>query len=194
MFKRQLFFLICFFLAYCCEAQTDTTYNKKETITVGNNKYKRWNNWVSGGAGWCRNFSNGRDQFCIGADFNFHIVKEYFNAGVMLIGDDFGNYNNYQYHVTYGKRKETLKYNLAAFAGPSFSTGYKWNGVKYNASPYNQLGAYAVVQYIYKVKYDVGIGMSLFCDANPLQTFAGFRFDVYFSGAYAGQVRKTKFN
>jgi hypothetical protein len=186
------FFLFLFSLS--AFAQRDTTYNKKETVSIGNNKYKKWNNWVSAGAGWCRNFNNGRDQFVLGGDFNFHIQKEYFNIGINLIGDDFGNYNNYEYHISYGKRKESAKFNFAAFAGPSYSTGYQWLGTRYDADPFNQFGLYGATQLIYKFKYDIGIGVTLFCDYNPLQTFGGFRFDLYFSGAYAGEVRKTKFN
>ncbi len=51
---------------------------------------------------------------------------------------------------------------------------------------YNQVGGYAVIEAVYKLKYDVGIGGQLFCDYNQVQMVYGARIILYFSSAYRG--------
>ena len=110
-----------------------------------------------------------------------------------MSGRDFNQKNNYSAHVCAGLRKETTKYNLSAFVGPSFSyfrrplsdsTEFGLQKILDNA--YSRIGGYITLEAIYKIKYDVGIGGQLFCDYNDVQTIYGVRLIAYFSGAYRG--------
>lgn len=186
----RIFFIVLFIPVFAFTQTKDSLYNKNAFVTVGNNKYKVYNNWVSAGAGAAHNFTYGRQQFCLGLNFNFHIKQHYFRAGLLLSGDAFGSYNNYQFHATYGKRIEKKQYNIAAFAGPSFSSGYKKvNGTYYANQFYNEPGIFGVMQFIYKIKYDIGIGPALYIDANRYQTIGGIKLDIYFSSSFIGFVK-----
>ena len=159
---------------------------KRDTL-IGENKYRIYNNWLTAGTGWCHNFSYGRDQFNLNMDYYFHITDKYFQLGLFFSGNAFRNYNNYNFHVGYGKRIESTAINLSYFGGVSFSTGYKKSGTQTESDPFSEPGIFGQVEYIRKIKYDVGIGAGLFADANLLQTIAGLKFVVYFSGAFKGK-------
>lgn len=171
-------------------AQTDSVeFNRKQEIVVDGKRYRVYNNWLTAGAGVGYNTRWPKDEKNIGADFSFHIKQQYFRLGGFLSGSDYRASNNYNAHLCVGLRKEKEKYNLSAFIGPSasyFKRPLK-DSAEYNlASVYNEFGGYAVVEAVYKIKYDVGIGGQIFCDYNRVQTVYGVRLVLYFSGAYRG--------
>jgi len=173
-------------------AQNDTIkkkYNPKEEIVYDGKRYRLHNNWLSAGAGAGYNSNWPKDEKNMAVDFSFHVKENYFRVGGFMSGADWYLRNNYNLHACFGIRKEREKYNLSAFAGPSLSY-YKRplkDSVNYNlASVYNEVGAYAVIEAIYKIKYDVGIGGQVFCDYNRVQMVYGVRLVLYFSGAYRG--------
>ncbi len=186
---KKSFFIIYFLLSVCfLFAQKPTTPDDdfKKEIVYQNKKYRVYNNWLNAGAGPSYNSNIPHAQFSLVVDYNFHIKKEYFQFGILLSGDDFGNYNNVQAHVCYAKRKETEKYNFAAFLGPSYTSGNMYLDSTYSKKAFKEVGIYAEVQFIGKIKYDLGLGPSLFADYNSKRTIVGIKLDLYFSGAFKG--------
>ena len=183
--------IVFIFLSFAVFSQKrDSVYVPNKTIIIKNNKFKVYNNWISAGAGLADNFSHYGKQFTLGADFNFHLKMEYFQLGFFFVGDRFGAYNNYNYHFGYGRRVERTSFNLAYFAGLTYSTGYrKVNNLFSPDYVYNQPGLYVNIQFVKKITYDTGIGPSLFFDINQYQSIGGIRLDVYFSGAYKGKAK-----
>lgn len=161
-------------------------------IIFDNKRYRKYNNWINAGSGPAYNSEIPKTQFSLAANYSFHLKKEYFQAGVLLTGDDFGNYNNVQFHGCYGKRKETQKYNFAIFIGPSYTSGYEFKDSLYSSTVFKSPGLYAEAQFTGKIKYDVGAGPTLFVDVNFVRTIVGIRLDLYFSGAYKGNASDKK--
>jgi hypothetical protein len=156
-------------------------------FVINNKKLRYYNNWLSLGAGAQQNLSYKRALgFAGGLDFNFHIKHHYFQLGTEITGETFGYYNNYQFHLGYGKRYEDRDIHFAYFGGISYSTGYGKTDTVYSRK-YSQPGAYVQVEIVKKITYDVGIGASFFADINSEQTIIGLRGILYFSGAYAGK-------
>jgi hypothetical protein len=182
-----------------CFAQKDTLSNKtkkdtvefdrKKEIAYDGKRYRVYNNWLSVGAGANYNTKWPKDEKNIGVDFSFHVKKNYFRAGAFLSGSDFTASNNYNFHLGYGLRKEEEHFNLSAFVGPSLSYFRRplSDSTNYNlGTVYNRIGGYAVIEAVYKLKYDVGIGGQIFCDYNQVQMVYGVRILLYFSSAYRG--------
>ncbi|MDQ3049215.1 MAG: hypothetical protein M3R27_16840, partial [Bacteroidota bacterium] len=143
-----LFFLLILGISVQLHAQKDTVIDgKRYTLTeeqtpamkknkrhlapldsefvINNKRIKYYNNWLTAGAGVQQNLSYKREPgFAGGLDFNFHIKHHYFQLGAILSGERFGSYNNYQFHLGYGKRHEDRSVHIAGFAGLSYSTGY----------------------------------------------------------------------
>jgi hypothetical protein len=188
--KTLFIFAFCLFFANLCFAQSDTAaFNHKKEIVYDGKRYRVYNSWLSVGAGAGYNSKWPKDEKNIAADFSISIKKHYFRLGGFESGTDFTANNNYSFHLCYGIRKETEKYNLSAFIGPSTSYFRRplSDSTNYNlARVYNAVGGYAVVEAVYKLKYDVGVGGQIFCDYNPIQMVYGVRLIVYFSGAYRG--------
>lgn len=163
-------------------------------FVVDNKKFQYYNNWLTIGGGGQQNLSYKRELgFAGGLDFNFHIKKNYFQAGILLSGERFGSYNNYQLHLGYGKRFEDKDYHFAASLGVSYSTGNQVtliDSTKYIKRTFNQPGLYIQGEVVKKITYDVGMGASLFIDWNQEQSMIGLRFILYFSGAYTGKKNK----
>ena len=204
--KAFLFIIPFFCFSNVCFAQADSLtslekktkkdtviFNPKEEIIYDNKRYRVYNCWLSAGAGVGYNSHWSKDEKNIAADFSFHIKQYYFRLGGFTSGRDFNLTNNYSFHGCIGLRKETPKYNLSGFIGPSSSyfrrplsdsTEYGLQTVL--SSVYNRIGGYACLEAVYKIKYDVGVGGQIFCDYNPVQMVYGVRLIVYFSGAYRG--------
>ncbi|MBS1636386.1 MAG: hypothetical protein JST26_10745 [Bacteroidetes bacterium] len=180
---------LLFFCSLISQAQQIVPYDPKEEIVYDGKRYRVHNNWLSAGMGWAVNTHRELDQKTVAVDYNFHIRRQYFQAGAFMSGNNFTPGNNYNFHVGFGLRKETARYNLAAFVGPSASYFYRPlpDTLNYDISRlYNRVGAYASVQAVYKIKYDVGIGLEVFGDYNQTQSIFGTRIILYFSGAYRG--------
>ncbi len=188
--KLIFIFIFCIIFGKIQFAQKDTTvFDKKKEIVYDNKRYRVYNNWISAGAGFGYNSKWPKDERNIGADFNFYVKEHVLRLGGFLSGTNFTSANNYSFHLCYNYRKEGEKYNFSAALGPS--TSYFRRPLKdstnYNLSKvYNEIGAYAVVEAVYKLKYDVGIGGQIFCDYNQVQMVYGVRFILYFSSAYRG--------
>ena len=197
---KPLFILaFCIFLGESVFAQKDSiklapkkdtvVFDRKKEIAFDGKRYRVYNNWLSVAAGVNYNTKWPKDEKNIAVDFSFHSKQHYFRAGGFLSGTDFTAANNYSFHLGYGLRKEGIRYNLSAFIGPSISYLRRplSDSTNYNlGTVYNQVGGYAVIEAVYKFKYDVGIGGQLFCDYNQIQMIYGARILLYFSSAYRG--------
>ncbi len=174
--------------------------NKKKTnpedslFIINNNKFYYYNNWLTLGGGVQQNLSYGKPLgFVGGMDFNFHVKKNYFQAGGMLSGPKFSYYDNYSLHLCYGKRFEDKDYHFAAFLGLSYSTGNLITQIdtnKFSVRPFSKPGLFIEGEVVKKITYDVGAGFCLFADWNQAQSMAGLRFILYFSGSYNGKKVK----
>ena len=162
-------------------------FDKKREVVFNNKKFRVYNNYVSGGAGKCFNGGWKDWEFCPALDFNFHIQKQYFQAGGLLAGPNLGINNCLQLHFCYGYRYDRSNYMLAAYGGVSYTDGYlKPVNDTSNATLFKAVGGYIAMQYFYKVKFDYGIGATAFMDINPTQVLTGIRLELFFSGAYRG--------
>ncbi len=185
-------YIIAFILlnSFVYFAQKDSVvFNPKQEIIYDGKRYRVYNNWISIGGGAGYNSKWPKDEKNVAADFSFHIQHYYFRVGTFMSGRDFTAANNYNFHAGIGLRKETEKYNLSAFIGPSTSNFRRplSDSINYNLTTvYNEVGLYSCIEAVYKLKYDVGLGGQIFCDYNRVQMVYGVRLIVYFSGAYRG--------
>jgi hypothetical protein len=160
------------------------------TFVLNNKKLKFYNNWITAGAGIQQNLTYKRKYgFSGGVDYHFHIRQHYFQLGTVITGEKFGSYDNYNFHLGYGKRFEDKDFHAAAFVGISYSTGYaKVDSSGRYERAFKEPGVYIEGQVIKKVTYDVGIGASIFATYNQEQSIIGGRVIIYFSGAYRGMT------
>lgn len=175
-------------------AQKDTSaYDRKEEILDNNKRYRIHNNYLTVGAGFGSSSLRFSEQAIIGLDFNFHIRRQYFQAGILMSGNKFLSNNNLAGHLCYGYRKETNKYNFAFYAGPSYNEGIippKIEGTDTIAAKlFQTFGLYASIQYVFKITYDIGFGGEAFAEFNKYQTFGGVKVILFFSGAYQGKAK-----
>jgi hypothetical protein len=187
------------FLTFCFTfglAQKDTLpFNRKKEIIYDGKRYRVYNHYLTFGAGEAFSDVRTKRQKCINADFQFHLTKEYFQVGFFMSGDQYLRNTNIQGHVCYGYRYEKELYNLAAFVGPSYSyfvTGSTDTSGVFTVRSHEAVGGYICLQGVYKVKYDVGIGIELFADISAQQKIGGARLILFFSGAYRGEKRGYK--
>lgn len=161
-------------------------------FVIDNKRFQYYNNWINVGFGAQQNLTYGIGLgFAGSADFNFHIKRSYFQAGVMLTGEKIRSYNNYQAHLCYGTRFEDKDVHIAGFVGFSYSSGYGRDSDSTYNRRYLQPGIYAEAEIVKKISYDVGLGGSLFGDWNKEQSLIGARFVLYFSGAFIGKERSS---
>ncbi len=159
-------------------------------FVMDNKKFKYYNKWFTLGAGVQQNLTYKRDVgFTGGADFNFHIKRNYFQAGLEVMGETATNFTNYEFHLGYGARYEDKDVHFSAFIGPSYSTGYAKMYDTIYSRAYSLPGMYGQVEIVKKIAYDVGIGVALYGDVNKEQTLVGFIGILYFSGSYRGKKR-----
>jgi hypothetical protein len=191
---RLIVFLFLFYVSHL-KAQVDSLkkFDPKEEIDFDGKRYRVYNNWLSLGPGAGYNSHWPKDEKNVAVDFSFHIKDKYFRIGSFMSGIDFTAANNYNFHLQYGLRKETTKYNLSAFIGPSYSYFKRplSDSISFGLpnilnKVYSEFGAYACVEAVYKIKYDVGLGGQVFCDYNRVQLVYGVRLIVYFSSSFRG--------
>lgn len=191
---RLIVFLLLFHVSHL-KSQVDSLkkFDPKEEIDFDGKRYRVYNNWLSLGHGAGYNSHWPKDEKNVAVDFSFHIKDKYFRIGSFMSGIDFTAANNYNFHLQYGLRKETAKYNLSAFIGPSYSYFKRplSDSISFGLSNilnkvYTEFGAYACVEAVYKIKYDVGLGGQVFCDYNRVQLVYGVRLIVYFSSSFRG--------
>jgi hypothetical protein len=169
----------------------DTIFHPKEEIIVDGKRYRVHNNWLNVGSGEGFNTVLALPQYILNVDMNFHFHSEHIQLGTYLSGDRFLSFNNYNIHLCYGKRWEDTKRNIFVCGGPSYSYGFPFSNGRYSPNIYNVYGFYAEAQYIYKLQYDLGIGLSAFADVNNRQSVGGIRVELYFSGSYRGLAAKN---
>jgi hypothetical protein len=198
MFSRntiKLFFLCLFlFSIVSFYSQPKGDFDRKKEITYDGKRYRVFNNYLTAGGGTCYNSYIQNTNLNIGVDFNYHIRQVYFQSGIFLAGPQFGNYSHLQLHTAVGKRFELNKFNMAGYLGPSMSfinrpiIDTALNQIR--SRILQPLGFHAAVQFTYKFKYDVGIGVSLFSDINKDQSVYGVRLELFFSGAFLGDKKR----
>ncbi|HKC68329.1 MAG TPA: hypothetical protein VKG26_08870 [Bacteroidia bacterium] len=164
------------------------TFDRKKEIVLQNNRYRIYNNYLSIAVGKCYNSGWKETDLCTAFDFNFHAAKLNFQVGGNLVGPALWNNNCIQLHAGWGYRIERCNYLLAAYGGISFSDGYYLVSDTLKTR-LTAIGAYAALQAYYKIKFDYGIGISTFFDANAKQTLAGIKLELFFSGAYKGHKK-----
>jgi hypothetical protein len=106
-----------------------------------------------------------------------------------MSGLEFLANNNVQGHLGYGLRKENSSVNMSIYGGVTYYTGVI--GVPdsiYGSIPkyYEGFGIYASALIAKKLTYDIGAGIEMFGEYNKNQSALGFRFILFFSGAYKG--------
>lgn len=187
---RNLCLIIFVFVSFLALAQPKGEFDAKKEITYDGKRYRVFNNYITVGGGTEYNTFIGGNNLNMGGDFNFHIQHIYFQAGGFLAGGSFGNWNHAQLHGAIGKRFEMKKFNMAGYLGGSFSSinrpFYDTTTQSYVSRSLRPLGLHASVQFTYKFKYDVGIGICLFSDINKAQSVYGLRVELYFSSAFLG--------
>lgn len=167
-------------------------YDGKEEILYDGKRYRKYNNYLTLGGSFFTSSLRAETQQGVGIDFHFHIKRQYFQAGFGISGNKILENNHSQFKFGYGYRKETAKYNFAAFAGPTFFYGVY--GVldtsnTYKPEFYRGVGGYGCVQIATKLVYDIGVGAELFGELNHKQGVIGVRLFMFFSGAYRGIKR-----
>ena len=180
-----LFLLLGFVQA---KAQEIHAKNTKEEITIKKDRFLKKTNWLTLGIGYGQKLNS--NDYAIPGSLNvyFHLKNVYFNAGVMrskldvLVARYSGNYLT-DLHGTVGFRTESRKNSFSYFAGPSYVFG-----LLDSSNSYKGIGAYAEVQYIQKVYYDIGVGSSVFVNYNRYYPIVGIRLDFYFSNAFRGRT------
>jgi hypothetical protein len=162
-------------------------------FVIKNNRFRYYNNWLTIGGGLQQNMTYKRSLgFAGGVDFNYHIKHHYLQTGILITGENINFLTNYQIHLGYSKRFEDKDVQFVISVGPTYSTGYAKNaGDTVYSRHYSEPGIYLQGDLIKKIKYDVGIGASLFAEWNPEQTLIGLRLILYFSGSYKGKKHVT---
>jgi hypothetical protein len=95
-------------------------------------------------------------------------------------------------HLIYGARIEKLFANFGFFAGPSLNWGYNYVSTNLDgealSKSFFEPGIYANVECTFKFYYDMGIGLSLWGNANKSYQVAGVSMHLYFSTAFKRQL------
>ncbi len=193
--KLLHFILITFSCVQLFAQEKNTKYDRKEEIIYDGKLYRKYNSYLTMGAGYMSSSLRDDIQKAIGFDFNFHIRKQYFQAGILMSGPQYLSNNNIQAHIGYGLRKEKNKSNLAIYGGITYFTGVR--GIPdsaFGSIPfyYQGVGAYFSAQAIKKITYDIGAGIEFFGEYSQQQRILGFKFILFFSGSYRGL--KKNFN
>ncbi|MDI1355482.1 MAG: hypothetical protein PSX36_11210 [bacterium] len=191
-----LFLVIAFDIVAQNKDLSDTVklpYFKKEEIIFEGKRYRIHNNYLTAGAGFGASSSRSTAQKNLALDYQFHIRMQQFQTGVLISGNDFGSTNFTQLHVGYGYRLEKNKTNFAFFAGPTYFTGVMGD-TSTTAVIFDGFGLYSSVQVVYKVVYDIGLGLELFSDINYKQRMFGVKIIAFFSNAYRGPKRNINPN
>jgi hypothetical protein len=172
-------------------------YDRKKEIRYDGKKYRIYNNYVTLGVGKGYNSLWNDGWTYTAVDFNFHLSKTYYQAGGYVAGPSFYNKEQVQLHLGAGYRKESYNYFWAVFGGLGYTNGFypvqlKDMAGKDSAKIYPIMslpGFHFAAQAFYKLKFDYGIGLTIFADVNSKQYNVGARIELFFSGAYRGTIR-----
>jgi len=181
-----------------------TAFAQESEIFVHNDKlYKTVDRWFSIGVGGSLNTELKEREVNFDAAFHQRIWKIYLQTGYHRCSDEFlydasllkslslQKMNDLYFGV--GWRSSKLYSNVSFFTGPAYSYGSRFHHTDpiSNADffeAYNALGLYSNFNFTYKLFYDIGIGVSLYDSYNKYYHVYGFRFHIYFSGAFRKNV------
>ena len=173
------------------KAQENNNLKGNEIITIKKDRFLKKTNWITLGIGGAQKLNKKSYSVPGSLNYYFHVKQAYFNLGIMrskmdvLVGKYSENFLT-DYHLTAGFRNETRKSNFSYFAGPSYV-----HGLLDSTTAFGGIGAYAEIQYIQKLYYDIGIGSSLFVNYNRAFPLIGIRLDFYFSNAFRGKSKNN---
>jgi hypothetical protein len=160
----------------------------KKERTIRGNRFKVFNNYVNFGSGIGRAIEDSRLWYPTAVEYNFHIKRAYFMFGYQRT--DLSGFLNKpkrnrmnDLHFCVGFRRENKVINIAYYGGVSRA----W-GVKNDTLAFGTYGIYAEAQFVRKLFYDVGAGISVFGHYNNSFPLFGIRLDIFLSGAYQGKM------
>lgn len=195
--RSKLIFLLAPFFVYCQDtlpkAQPKPLIKQKpkeELLIIKGNKYKENANWINAGAGVGYIGKYNVSVPCAGLGWNFRFKNKWYKVGYERTGDIsyLGRSNVFfnDFHVALGKRKQGNYYNLSWFAGGSYCTATDLRNL---TDPKERaVGIYAEGSAVFKVLYDVGLGLTAYANVNFAAPVFGMRLDLYFSGAFRGKA------
>jgi hypothetical protein len=161
-------------------------FDKKQEIVLQNKRYRIFNNYVSGGIGQCYNSSWQDIETSASLDYNFHLKRNQFQTGFLLVGPSLRDKNVIQFHAGMGYRVERCNYHWSFYGGVSYSDGYRLQSSSDSVFKFTAIGVYSNIQFYYKLKFDYGLGVSAFIDANSKEALTGMSIQLFLSGAYKG--------
>lgn len=156
-----------------------------------NKIYKENSNYLTFGYGPAFNPKRKAFEQSFGVAYNFSVKEIALQGGFHQSSDDWllnrSTLKLLDYRIGGGKRWETLKSNMAVYAGPTLSVGASeviLDDTTKERTGFTKFGLYAEFQCIYKVFYDVGFGATAFFSLNEKYQVFGIRLEFYFSPAY----------
>lgn len=168
-----------------------------EAFIQDNAIYKPNSNWVTLAVGYGYNPFIKVDELAGSIVFHASFNKINLMAGYYLFTDESftsrSKHSMTNFNFGAGYRKETLKTNFAAFAGPLYAFGNK----KIHDTQYYRFqgpGFFIEAEYTYKIYYDIGIGISAFYNFSSYYQVVGLKLLVYFSGAFKTGLNQPKIN
>ena len=182
----MLLLQLCLGDVYAQEKQREDELKKERTIR--GNRFKVFNNYVNFGSGIGRAIEDSRGWNPTAMEYNFHIKRSYFMIGYQrtdvsgILNKPKRNRMN-DIHLCYGYRKESKALNVAYYGGIS----RPW-GMMNDTLSFKTIGIYAEAQFVRKLFYDVGAGISIFAHYNNFFPLFGLRVDIFLSGAYQGKM------
>ena len=170
--------------------------DKYEEFIIGDKIYKPGCGWFKIASGGSYNLGLETYESSTNLSYSFRIKDSYFQLGYHASSNTFFTIRSYQklndLYISYGLRKESKKYNISAFTGPSFSYGgYYFDTDSLGRKRYKgftQLGLVINAEYTRKIFYDLGLGLSAFASFNGSYKVIGIQAHVYFSGAFRGKI------
>jgi hypothetical protein len=197
MIKRTLILLpLSFLFAFSLFAQ-----GGEATAILGKGKvvYQNHIYWVNApyftmgyGAGY--GFRSNKPEQNMTIAYHHFIKKIGLSAGYHSSSDEKiwwrSNQKLNELFVSIGQRWESTKFEMAAFAGPSYAYGsypvpiVKDTVTKMYPYRFKELGLRAELTATYKFAYDLGVGLSLYGTVNKQYSVAGMQIHLFFSTAF----------
>ena len=182
------FLLLLFGLSKVVAQEKQRQDDLKKERTIRGNRFKVFNNYVNFGTGLGRAIESSKGWNPTAVEYNFHIKRSYFMFGYQRT--DISGFLNKpkrnrmnDLHLCYGFRKESKVLNVAYYGGIS----RPW-GIMNDTLAFKTIGIYAEAQFVRKLFYDVGAGISIFGHYNNFFPLFGVRIDIFLSGAYQGKM------
>ena len=166
-------------------------FHLPEELILGNSKYKTKHHFLLLGVGFSGNGLKKLDGN-FGLDYQVNIKNVYYQMGLMRSKELKGLFPTdyqrifYDFHLSIGKKLESVKMTYMAVAGPSLIAGRN-----HSIDPaYTSVGIQCQLQAIYKPFFDVGTGVCLYGNLNSKYSSLGLRLSIFFSNAYKGKVNE----